>query len=166
MRPRAVAAGADLSRVFAAGMMAASGGMLVAMASGTAWLGVVATLGVYVCSCALGVQVFNMLYRWAEGPRAATDYALLFGAAFFASMPVRVGGAALAAATGWTAFFALAIPVYAAAFLVLRAAIERTVGGDARRRPCSATSRNTPPDGDAVGACCSSSDKVIGQPNR
>lgn len=117
----------------AAGLVVSTGLMLAATASGSAGLGVGATIACYLFSTALGVPVFNMLYRWSEGPRAASDYALLFGAAFFASMPVRVGGPALASAVGWTAYFALAIPFYAAAFLVLRAAMRRTLAGDPAR---------------------------------
>ena len=123
-----------LITVFAAGMVLATGAMAAATASGNAALGAAATLSCYVCSSGLGVPVFNMLYRWSEGPRAASDYALLFGAAFFASMPVRVGGPAVASGAGWTAFFLSAIPLYVAAFLVLRAAITRTVATDPASR--------------------------------
>jgi hypothetical protein len=115
-----------LVTVFAVGMAVSAASMVAATATGWGTLGAAATLTTYCCSCVLGVPVFNMLYRWSEGPRAATDYALLFGAAFFASMPVRVGGPALAAVTGWTWFFAGAIPLYLAAALVLRGAILRT----------------------------------------
>ncbi len=119
-----------LITALAAGMLAASAAMAVAAASGATEIAVAATIGCYACASGLGVPVFNMLYRWSEGPRAATDYALLFGAAFFASMPVRVGGPAVASAIGWAAFFALAVPLYAGAFLVLRRAIVRTLASE------------------------------------
>lgn len=115
---------------FASGMLIGAAGMAGAAATGWSGLGVAATLGGYVCASGLGVPVFNILYRWSEGPRAATDYALLFGAAFFASMPVRVGGPALASAVGWAGLFALAIPLYLLAFLVLRRAIARTLAAE------------------------------------
>ncbi len=127
-----------LVTVGAAGLALAGGAMAVALGLRLPSLAVGATLAGYLFSTALGVPVFNMLYRWAEGPRAATDYALLFGAAFFASMPVRVGGPALAGATGWAGFFALAVPVYVAAFWALRVAIRRSL---AERPEPSATAR-------------------------
>jgi hypothetical protein len=117
-----------LITVFALGLLAASAAMAAAAASGAAALGVAATLACFICSSGLGVPVFNMLYRWSEGPRAATDYSVLFGAAFFASMPVRVGGPAVASAVGWPFYFGLAIPLYAAAFLVLRRAMALSLG--------------------------------------
>ena len=71
-----------------------------------------------------------MIYRWAQGPQPATDYALLFGAAFFAAMPLRVGAPALAGAVGWPVYFALAVPLYGLAVLLLRGAIARTLIAD------------------------------------
>ena len=111
----------------AAGLLVAATGTALALASGSGALAAAATLATYLCSTLLGVPVFNMLYRWAEGPRAAADYALLFGAAFFASMPVRIGGPAVAAAIGWAPFFGLAILFYGGAFLLLRSAVARTL---------------------------------------
>ena len=116
-----------LITAFAVGMLASTALMAAAAAGGAPWLAIAATLACYMCSSGLGVPVFNMLYRWSEGPSAATDYALLFGAAFFASMPVRVGGPAAASALGWGPYFALVIPLYGAAFLVLRRAVARTL---------------------------------------
>ncbi|MFE1600436.1 MFS transporter [Methylobacterium sp. ID0610] len=114
----------------AAGMIAAGCLMGAAAAGGTPHLAIAATILAVVSGGALGVPVFSMIYRWAQGPRAATDYALLFGAAFFAAMPVRVAAPAVAGAIGWPAFFALAVPFYAAAFLLLRGAIVRTLAAD------------------------------------
>lgn len=121
-----------VTTVFACGIIVATAVMVVATANGSPRLGVAATLGCYVCSSGLGVPVFNMLYRWAEGPRAATDYALLFGAAFFASMPVRIGGPAVASGIGWSSYFALAILLYAGAFYMLRRAISEGAGSEGR----------------------------------
>ena len=120
-----------LITAFAAGLVLATGLLLTAMATGAPHLGLGATVLAYLCSSGLGVPVFNMLYRWSQGPRAATDYAILFGAAFFASMPARVAAPVLASSVGWPAYFALAILAYVAAFWVLRTAIARTVGLDA-----------------------------------
>lgn len=115
---------------FALGMLAASAVMAAAAAGGATALAAGATVACYACASGLGVPVFNMLYRWSEGPRAATDYSLLFGAAFFASMPVRVGGPAAASAIGWAGFFVLAIAAYGAAFLALRRAVARTLASE------------------------------------
>ncbi|MGY2053070.1 MFS transporter [Methylobacterium sp. JK268] len=114
----------------AGGLVAAGGAMAAAAASGFAGLAVAATLAGTLCAGGLGVPVFSMIYRWAQGPRPATDYALLFGTAFFAAMPARVAAPALAGAIGWPAYFAAAIPLFAAAFAVLRRAIARTLAGD------------------------------------
>ncbi|MDP4022812.1 MFS transporter [Methylobacterium sp. NEAU 140] len=111
--------------------VAASGAlMLAACAWGLPRLGVAATVLGMVCGGGLGVPVFNMIYRWAQGPRPATDYAILFGAAFFAAMPLRVGSPALAGAIGWPGYFALAIPLYAASVAWLARAIARTLAAD------------------------------------
>ncbi|WP_375455856.1 MFS transporter [uncultured Methylobacterium sp.] len=114
----------------ALGAVACGGLMLAASASGSSGLAIAGTILGVVCGGGLGVPVFNMIYRWAQGPRPATDYALLFGAAFFAAMPLRVAAPALAGLVGWAAYFALAIPFYAVAFLCLRAAIARTLEAD------------------------------------
>lgn len=112
--------------VGAAGAVAAAGLMLAAAALALPALAVAAAMAGLTAVAALGVPVFTMIYRWAQGPRAATDYALLFGAAFFAAMPLRVAAPALAAGLGWPAYFALAIPFYILAVAVLCAAIRRT----------------------------------------
>ncbi|GJD49600.1 Anhydromuropeptide permease [Methylobacterium crusticola] len=114
----------------AAGMVAAGGLMGAAALAGAPRLALAATVLGFVCGGGLGVPVFGMIYRWAQGPRPATDYALLFGAAFFAAMPVRVGAPALAGAAGWPVYYALAVSFFAAAFLVLRSAIARTLAAD------------------------------------
>jgi MFS family permease len=119
-----------LITVSAAGV--AASGLLMLWASATAApnLGLAASILGILCGGGLGVPVFNMIYRWAQGPQPATDYALLFGAAFFAAMPLRVGAPALAGAVGWPVYFALAVPLYGLAVLLLRGAIARTLIAD------------------------------------
>ncbi|MFK5595950.1 MFS transporter [Methylobacterium sp. HMF5984] len=119
-----------LITISAVGVIACGSAMLAASAAGLSSLAIAATILGFVCGGGLGVPVFNTIYRWAQGPRPATDYALLFGAAFFAAMPLRVAAPALAGLVGWAAYFALAIPFYAVAVLCLRAAIGRTLDGD------------------------------------
>lgn len=119
-----------LITVSALGMIVGGAGMLAAAATGSAGLALAATMLGCVSGGGLGVPVFNMIYRWAEGPRAATDYALLFGAAFFSAMPLRVAAPALAAQIGWPAYFFAAILFYGGAFAWLRAAIRRTLAAD------------------------------------
>lgn len=116
--------------VSALGMLASGGLMSAASAAGSGSIAVAAAILGFVSGGGLGVPVFNMIYRWAQGPRAATDYALLFGAAFFAAMPLRVAAPALAAQVGWPIYFAAAIPFYAIAFACLRTAIGRTLEAD------------------------------------
>ncbi|KQP07790.1 MFS transporter [Methylobacterium sp. Leaf99] len=108
------------------GVLASGGLMAAACAAGAVGLAVAATVLNFVCGGLLGVPVFNMIYRWAQGPRPATDYALLFGAAFFAAMPLRVASPALAGWLGWPGYFAAALPVYAAAVVALAAMVART----------------------------------------
>ncbi|MCJ2108547.1 MFS transporter [Methylobacterium sp. E-041] len=119
-----------LITISAVGVVACGGAMLAASAAGSSSLAIAATIFGFVCGGGLGVPVFNTIYRWAQGPRPATDYALLFGAAFFAAMPLRVAAPALAGLVGWATYFALAIPFYAVAVLCLRAAIGRTLDAD------------------------------------
>ena len=115
-----------LVTVSAIGAVAAGCGMAAAAALGSARAALAATIFGLVCGGGLGVPVFSMIYRWARGPQPATDYALLFGASFFAAMPLRVAAPALAAWIGWPAYFALAVCLYAGAVAVLRGAISRT----------------------------------------
>lgn len=112
------------------GVLATGGLMAMACAAGAAALAVGATVLNFLCGGILGVPVFNMIYRWAQGPRPATDYALLFGAAFFAAMPLRVAAPALAGWAGWPGYFAGAIPVYAAAVIWLALVVARTLRAD------------------------------------
>ncbi|TGD98348.1 MFS transporter [Methylobacterium nonmethylotrophicum] len=112
------------------GVLASGGLMAAACAIRAEGLAVTATILNYVFGGFLGVPVFNMIYRWAEGPRPATDYALLFGAAFFAAMPLRVAAPALAALAGWPAYFAAAMPLYAAALAWLALVVARTRRAD------------------------------------
>lgn len=119
-----------LITVSAAGVAASGLLMLGATAAGAPGLGIAAAILGILCGGGLGVPVFNMIYRWAQGPQPATDYALLFGAAFFAALPLRVGAPALAGALGWPAYFALAVPLYGLAVLLLRRAIARTLEAD------------------------------------
>jgi PAT family beta-lactamase induction signal transducer AmpG len=116
-----------LITVSAAGVLATTALLAGAAAVSSPWLAVGAAVACAVCAGGLGVPVFNMLYRWAEGPGAAANYSVLFGAAFFASMPVRVGGPALAAWTGWGSYLALAALAFLVAFLLLRRSIARTL---------------------------------------
>ncbi len=135
-----LASGALLARVSAGRLVpamavgvAASGALMVlATALGSGRLGVAAAVGGAVAASSLGVPVFNMIYRWAQGAAAATDYSLLFGVGFLAAIPARVGGPALAGALGWPAFFALATPLYVAALWLLGAAMRRTERADLR----------------------------------
>lgn len=119
-----------LMTVSALGVAAGGLLMLAACASGSARLGIAATILGFVGGGGLGVPVFDMIYRWAQGPRPAMDYALLFGAAFFAAMPLRVAAPAFAGQFGWPAYFVAAIPFYAVAFVLLRAAVARTLAAD------------------------------------
>ncbi len=119
-----------LITVSALGVAGSGGLMLWATAAGLPSLGIAAAILGILCGGGLGVPVFNMIYRWAQGPQPATDYALLFGAAFFAAMPLRVGAPALAQAVGWPVYFALAVPLYGLAVLLLRRAIARTLASD------------------------------------
>ena len=125
----------------ACGVIVAGGLMLAAMASRLPNLAIAATLLAMLAGGGLGVPVFTMIYRWAQGPRAATDYSLLFGAAFFAAMPMRVGAPALAGEVGWPAYFGLAIPVFAAASLLLLRAIGKTEAEDRSAPPAPLTTR-------------------------
>ena len=108
-------------------------GLLMALATATcdAALGIVAMAINAIFAAGLGVPVFTMIYRWAEGARAATDYALLFGVAFLAAMPARVGGPALAGLLGWPVYFVICVPLYAIAVALLVGAMARTRHGDA-----------------------------------
>ena len=114
----------------AAGVLASGGVMAGACAGRMADLAVAATVLNFVAGGFLGVPVFNMIYRWAQGPSPATDYALLFGAAFFAAMPLRVAAPALAGWIGWPGYFAAALLPYAAAVAWLALAVDRTLRTD------------------------------------
>ncbi|WP_232630577.1 MFS transporter [Methylobacterium sp. Leaf118] len=107
--------------------------MIGACALGSGGLGLAAAILGILCGGGLGVPVFTMIYRWAQGPQPATDYALLFGAAFFAAMPLRVGAPALAGAVGWPLYFALCVPLYGIAVALLRRDIVRTLAADRAR---------------------------------
>ena len=112
------------------GVLASGGLMAFACAVGATALAVAAAILNFVCAGFLGVPVFNMIYRWAQGPRPATDYALLFGAAFFAAMPLRVASPAIAGWLGWPGYFVTALPVYAVATAWLAFTISRTLRAD------------------------------------
>jgi MFS transporter, PAT family, beta-lactamase induction signal transducer AmpG len=114
----------------ALGSLASGALMAAACAAGSAALGTAATVLSFVAGGFLGVPVFNMIYRWAQGPKPATDYALLFGAAFFAAMPLRVAAPALAGWAGWPGYFAATLPLYAAAVAWLAVAVSRTLRAD------------------------------------
>ncbi|BAQ43772.1 MULTISPECIES: MFS transporter [Methylobacterium] len=116
-----------------AGVLAAGGLMAAACLLRSEGLAVAATILNFVFGGFLGVPVFNMIYRWSEGPRPATDYALLFGAAFFAAMPLRVAAPALAGWAGWPGYFAATLPLYAAALAWLAVTIARTLRADRER---------------------------------
>jgi PAT family beta-lactamase induction signal transducer AmpG len=118
----------------ALGVLASGALMAAACAAGSADLGVAATILNFVAGGFLGVPVFNMIYRWAQGPKPATDYALLFGAAFFAAMPLRVAAPALAGWIGWPGYFAATLPLYAAAAAWLAVAVGRTLRADGAAR--------------------------------
>jgi hypothetical protein len=115
------------------GVLVSGGLMAAACAAGAVELAVAATILNFVCGGILGVPVFNMIYRWAQGPRPATDYALLFGAAFFAAMPLRVAAPALAGWVGWPSYFGATLPLYAAAVAWLVIAVDRTLRADEGR---------------------------------
>lgn len=118
----------------ALGVLASGALMATACAAGSADLGVAATILNFVAGGFLGVPVFNMIYRWAQGPKPATDYALLFGAAFFAAMPLRVAAPALAGWIGWPGYFAATLPLYAAAVAWLALTVGRTLRADGAAR--------------------------------
>ncbi|KZC02517.1 hypothetical protein AU375_01315 [Methylobacterium radiotolerans] len=118
----------------ALGVLASGGLMVVACAGRMPDLGVAAAVLSFVAGGFLGVPVFNMIYRWAQGPKPATDYALLFGAAFFAAMPLRVAAPALAGWIGWPGYFAATLPLYAAAVAWLAVVVERTLRDDGAAR--------------------------------
>ncbi|WCS26554.1 MFS transporter [Methylobacterium sp. NMS14P] len=118
----------------ALGVLASGGLMVVACAGRMPDLGVAAAVLSFVAGGFLGVPVFNMIYRWAQGPKPATDYALLFGAAFFAAMPLRVAAPALAGWIGWPGYFAATLPLYAAAVAWLAVAVDRTLRDDGAAR--------------------------------
>ncbi|MCF4126184.1 MFS transporter [Methylobacterium sp. SyP6R] len=112
------------------GVLAAGGLMAASCALRSADLAVTATILNFVFGGFLGVPVFNMIYRWSQGPRPATDYALLFGAAFFAAMPLRVAAPALAGWAGWPGYFTATLPLYAAALAWLALTIAHTLRTD------------------------------------
>jgi MFS transporter, PAT family, beta-lactamase induction signal transducer AmpG len=118
----------------ALGVLASGALMAGACAAGSGALGIAATILSFVAGGFLGVPVFNMIYRWAQGPKPATDYALLFGAAFFAAMPLRVAAPALAGWIGWPGYFAATLPLYAAAVAWLAVAVGRTLRADGAAR--------------------------------
>ena len=111
----------------------AFGGVLFAGATTGhfAQLGIAAALLNVLFEAGLGVPVFNVMYRWSEGGHAAGDYALLFGTAFLVSFPMRVASPMLAAALGWPMFYALVVPLYGAAALVLAGAMRRSASSAA-----------------------------------
>ncbi len=114
--------------IVALALPVALGGLLFAGASlmHLATLGIMATLLNIVFEAGLAVPVFNLMYRWAEGSHAATDYAVLFGIAFLVSFPMRVASPILAATLGWPLFFVLCAPLYIAAVAVLAHAVRVT----------------------------------------
>lgn len=114
----------------AAGVLASAALMAAACAAASPPLAVTATVVNFIFGGVLGVPVFKMIYRWAQGPRPATDYALLFGAAFFAAMPLRVTAAALAEWLGWPLYFAATLPPYALAVAWLAVMVGRTLQSD------------------------------------
>ncbi len=118
--------------VMAVGVALSGALMVLATAGGSGRLGIAAAVLGAVAASSLGVPIFNMIYRWAQGAAAATDYSLLFGIGFLAAIPARVGGPALAALLGWPAFFALATPLYVASLWLLGAAMRRTERADGR----------------------------------
>ena len=119
----------------AGGVLGSAALMALACALGSAWLALAATALNFLFGGVLGVPVFQMIYRWAQGPRPATDYALLFGAAFFAAMPLRVAAAALAGWLGWPLYFAAALLPYALAVLWLATMVARTPEADRETCP-------------------------------
>lgn len=133
-----ILSGALLTRIAAHRLVAllatgvAASGILLAVATTlhSAELGVAGALMNVVCEGGLGVPVFNVIYQWAEGEHAGTDYALLFGFAFIVSFPARVVGPMLASSIGWPAFFALGVPLYVAGVAVLAATMRRTRRSD------------------------------------
>ncbi|MCJ2020107.1 MFS transporter [Methylobacterium sp. E-065] len=114
----------------AVGVLASGALMAGACAGRMADLALFAAVLSFVAGGFLGVPVFNMIYRWAQGPSPATDYALLFGAAFFAAMPLRVAAPALAGWIGWPGYFAATLLPYAAAVAWLAVAVDRTLRTD------------------------------------
>jgi len=100
--------------------------MLYAFASASTWPAILAVGLGFVCSGALFVPIYSIIYRWAQGTHAALDVSLLLGATFLATLPLRVAAPALAGALGWTVYFAMAVLFYGVAAIVLREAVRRT----------------------------------------
>ncbi len=100
--------------------------LAAAVAARLAGAAIGAALVHVACDAAIGVPIFNTVYRWAEGDHAATDYSVLFGTAFLVSFPVRVLSPKAAALVGWPLFFALGVPLYLAATAALARAMKRT----------------------------------------
>ncbi len=118
--------------VLAFAAAAAGSGLLLAVATAIAdaRLGAAAVLLGLLAASGLGVPVFTMIYRWAQGETPASDYALLFGIGFLAALPARVGGPALAAVWGWPVFLTGATAVYVVALVLLGRAIGQTRAAD------------------------------------
>lgn len=70
--------------------------MLYAFASASTWPAFLAVGLGFVCSGALFVPIYSMIYRWARGTHAALDVSLLLGATFLATLPLRAAAPALA----------------------------------------------------------------------
>ncbi len=106
--------------------------LALAVALAAPRLGYAAATILMIFEGGLGVPIFTVVYRWAEGEHAATDYAVLFGIAFLISFPVRVLAPMLAAQIGWPTYFLIAVPLYVAAVAALVAGMRETpVGGTA-----------------------------------
>ncbi|VVB44452.1 Major facilitator transporter [Beijerinckiaceae bacterium RH AL1] len=115
-----------------AGVAATSLLLALAAALGAPRFGYTMATVLMVFEGGLGVPIFTIVYRWAEGEHAATDYAVLFGIAFLISFPVRVAAPMLAAAIGWPSYFLVAVPLYVVACAALVLGMRETpVGGAA-----------------------------------
>lgn len=116
-----------LVAAMAGGALAAGLLMLCATLIRSPCLAVAASLIGAMAAAGLAVPVFNIIYAWAQGVRAATDYAAMFGSAFLVALPIRICGPILAGSVGWPCYFALAMAAFAASSCLLITAMRDTI---------------------------------------
>ena len=115
-----------LITVSALGVIAGGGLMIASAAIGSATLAIAATILGIVGGGGLGVPVFNMIYRWAQGLAPPPITRSCSGRHSLPRCPCASPAPALAAHVGWPGYFTAAILFYTVAFAALRATIRRT----------------------------------------